>query len=68
MTRERQQALLEQTRLALTSVLHRIGQGAGEELIAEELRCAATSLGRLTGRVDVEEVLEMIFREFCVGK
>jgi tRNA modification GTPase len=40
----------------------------GEELAAEELRAAAYSLGRLLGRVDVEDVLEVIFREFCVGK
>jgi tRNA modification GTPase len=43
-------------------------QGAGEELVAEDLRHALMGLGRLTGRVDVEEVLDVIFREFCVGK
>jgi len=42
--------------------------GAHEELIAEELRAAATSLGRLTGRVDVEDILDVIFRDFCIGK
>jgi tRNA modification GTPase len=36
--------------------------------VAEDLRHALMSLGRLTGRVDVEEVLDVIFREFCVGK
>jgi tRNA modification GTPase len=40
----------------------------GEELAAEELRAAAFSLGRLLGRVDVEDILDVIFREFCVGK
>lgn len=35
---------------------------------AEELRHAATDLGRITGRVDVEEVLDVVFREFCIGK
>ena len=30
--------------------------------------CAAAYLGRLTGRVDVEEVLDVIFAEFCIGK
>jgi tRNA modification GTPase len=43
-------------------------QGAGEELVAEQLRLAASGLGRLTGRVDVEDILEVIFREFCIGK
>ena len=42
--------------------------GEGEELAAEELRAAAYSLGRLLGRVDVEDILDVIFREFCVGK
>ena len=40
----------------------------GEEVIAEELRLAATTLGRLTGRVDVEDLLDVIFRDFCIGK
>lgn len=37
-------------------------------LAAEELRYAADSLGRLTGRIDVEEVLASIFSTFCIGK
>jgi tRNA modification GTPase len=44
------------------------GVSRSEELIAEELRAAATTLGRLTGRVDVEDILDVIFREFCIGK
>lgn len=43
--------------------------GAGQpELKAEDLRLAARALGRITGRVDVEDVLDLIFREFCIGK
>ena len=38
------------------------------EVKAEELRIAARHLGRLTGRIDVEEVLGAIFAEFCIGK
>ena len=38
------------------------------ELVAERLRGAADALGRLTGRIDVEDVLDSIFREFCIGK
>ena len=38
------------------------------ELRAEDLRQAATALGRLTGRIDVEELLGQIFGEFCIGK
>ncbi|HEY4204366.1 MAG TPA: hypothetical protein VGM35_05050 [Xanthobacteraceae bacterium] len=40
----------------------------GEELAAEDLRIAAHYLGQLLGRVDVEDLLGVIFREFCVGK
>jgi tRNA modification GTPase len=38
------------------------------ELRAEDLRQAATALGRLTGRVDVEDILDKIFADFCIGK
>ncbi len=41
---------------------------AKEDLLAEELRLAARALGRLTGRVDVEDILDVIFRDFCIGK
>lgn len=64
--RERQRQLLQETVHSLQrsiSVMDR-----GEELAAEELRAAGDSLGRLLGRVDVEDVLDVIFREFCVGK
>jgi len=38
------------------------------ELRAEDLRRAADSLGRITGRIDVEDLLDVIFRDFCIGK
>jgi tRNA modification GTPase len=38
------------------------------EIVAEHLRAAAGCLGRLTGRIDVEDVLGAVFSEFCVGK
>ncbi len=38
------------------------------ELQAEELRIALRTLGRLLGRVDVEDLLDVIFRDFCIGK
>jgi tRNA modification GTPase len=66
-TRERQRTLLRETAISL----HRsIGAADGkrEELVAEDLRAAAQSLGRLLGRVDVEDILDKIFRDFCIGK
>lgn len=38
------------------------------ELMAEDLRLSIRSLGRITGRVDVEDLLDVIFRDFCIGK
>ena len=65
-SRTRQRQLLQQTAASLHRSIEVAGQG--EELAAEELRLAAHSLGRLLGRVDVEDLLDVIFREFCVGK
>jgi tRNA modification GTPase len=66
-TRARHRRALEEMVVALD---HALGQGTSgpEELIAEDLRAAATTLGRLTGRVDVEDILDVIFRDFCIGK
>lgn len=44
------------------------GGSAPVELRAEELRLASLALGRLTGRIDAEEVLGAIFQRFCIGK
>ncbi len=38
------------------------------ELLAEDLRLALRAIGRITGRVDVEELLDFVFRDFCIGK
>jgi tRNA modification GTPase len=64
--RERQRKLLQRTAASLRRSITALGEG--EELAAEDLRVAADSLGRLLGRVDVEDILDVIFREFCIGK
>jgi tRNA modification GTPase len=66
-TRARHRRALQDTVAALERCLAQ-GHKGREELIAEELRSAAMTLGRLTGRVDVEDILDVIFREFCIGK
>jgi tRNA modification GTPase len=66
-TRARHRQALEETVAALNRALGQT-EGGREELIAEELRSAATTLGRLIGRVDVEDLLDVIFRDFCIGK
>lgn len=65
-TRVRQKALLE----AAAAALCRAGQVAdgADEILAEELRIAAHALGRLLGKVDVEDILDKIFKDFCIGK
>lgn len=66
-TRERQRQALHETLAALDRALALEVYGH-EDLLAEELRLAARSLGRLLGRVDVEDILDVIFRDFCIGK
>ncbi|MBB3660485.1 tRNA modification GTPase [Rhizobium sp. BK650] len=52
--------------MALSEAIDRIGQSL--EIRAESLRLAGDHLGRITGRVDVEDLLGVIFSEFCIGK
>ncbi len=66
-TRERHRLALEETVAALDRALAEPATDR-EEMIAEELRLAARALGRLVGRVDVEDILDVIFRDFCIGK
>jgi tRNA modification GTPase len=65
-TRVRQRELLQGAVAALQRSMDLMDEG--EELAAEELRAASYALGRLLGRVDVEDILGAIFQEFCVGK
>src|SRR6266702_2832651 len=65
-TRARQRDLLHRASDSLRRSLELVEEG--EELAAEELRAAAYALGRLLGRVDVEDVLGAIFQKFCIGK
>jgi tRNA modification GTPase len=64
LTRLRHRQALEDCRAAL----ERARGAGGVELAAEDMRLAARALGRITGRVGIEEVLDRIFREFCIGK
>lgn len=65
-TRVRHRAMLTDALAACRAFL--MGAESEAEFRAEDLRLAAHSLGRLTGRVDVEEVLGEIFGRFCIGK
>lgn len=58
-------------RLALekcVAALQRFLRAAEAELAAEDVRLAVRALGRITGRVDVEDILDVVFGDFCIGK
>ncbi len=66
LTRPRHRQALDQ---ALGSLRHALAAPADHpELFAEDLRLALRAIGRITGRVDVEELLDSVFRDFCIGK
>lgn len=64
LTRARHRSAVAAARDALV----RASAAALPELAAEDLRLAARGLGLITGAVDVEELLDVIFRDFCIGK
>ena len=64
LTRRRHREALEEC----VGALGRVSAATASELLAEDLRLAARALGRITGRVDVEDILDRIFRDFCIGK
>ncbi|MCB1387530.1 MAG: tRNA uridine-5-carboxymethylaminomethyl(34) synthesis GTPase MnmE [Nitratireductor sp.] len=65
-SRQRQADALSDTADQLQRFLDMVGQDP--VLAAESLRLAGDALGRLCGRIDVEDLLDVIFAEFCVGK
>ena len=67
-TRERHRRALEDCREALGRALAADSAEGGIELMCEDIRLAARGLGRITGRIDVEDLLDVIFGEFCIGK
>lgn len=61
----------ERHRVALAACAEALERALAVEepaLVAEDLRAARDALGRLSGRIDVEQLLDRIFREFCIGK
>jgi tRNA modification GTPase len=64
LTRARHRHALEEAAQSLRAALEIMEP----ELAAEQLRLALRAIGRLTGRVDLDELLDVIFRDFCIGK
>jgi tRNA modification GTPase len=67
-TRQRHRNAFGRAQQAVRRALVLLDDSAGEELVAEELRLAAQAIGTVTGRVDVEDILDRLFSTFCIGK
>lgn len=66
-SRLRHRNALAETQLCLDRAFSQ-WETAPPELVAEDLRLANRALGRITGQIDVEEILDVVFSEFCIGK
>ena len=66
LTQDRHRRLLEAAMEDLSAFLQ--GSPHETELRAEDLRRASIAIGKITGRIDVEDVLDQIFSRFCIGK
>ena len=66
-TRERHRAKLNECLKEIDNFLNK-DQNKDIELAAEDLRMATRHLGSIVGKVDVEEILGSIFKDFCIGK
>jgi len=64
LTRARHREALTDTSSHLDRALH----SNSPDMMAEDIRLAVRSLGRITGKTDVEDLLDVIFRDFCIGK
>ena len=66
-TRERHRVKLNDCLKEISKFLQK-DQSKDLELAAEDLRMATRHLGSIVGKVDVEEILGSIFKDFCIGK
>ncbi len=67
-THLRHQAALQRTLDALVAALASVEAKVAGELIAMDLRAAIDALGEITGAVSTDDILDRIFKEFCIGK
>jgi tRNA modification GTPase len=68
LTRQRHREALEQAASSINQALARVRGGDAVELAAEDVRLATRAIGRITGRVDVDHLLDKLFATFCIGK
>ena len=67
-TRTRHREALQSCLNSMRSAKTALSLGEEPEIVAEELRAATKSLGRVVGAVDVEDLLDVVFGDFCIGK
>jgi tRNA modification GTPase len=67
-TRARHRQDLSAARAHLGRALHALSGPIEVELAAEDVRLAARSLSKISGRIDPEDVLDRVFARFCIGK
>ena len=65
LTRERHREALNN---ALSSINNALNENLTADLVSEDIRMAVRYIGKITGKVDVEDLLDIIFRDFCIGK
>lgn len=68
MARRRHLAALDEALAALDAAKRGGDEGAGSELVAEDLRLAQRALGEITGEFTADDLLGRIFASFCIGK
>lgn len=68
LTRERHREALTHCQQHLQRAIAAVQSGKPPELVGEDIRLATRALARITGAVDVDDILDIIFREFCIGK
>lgn len=70
-TRSRHRIHLDQANKSLTTFIEMHDDGAIQshlDVAAEELRESINCIGRITGRIDIEDILDQLFKDFCIGK
>ena len=67
-TQARHRARLNDCLVALKKAHFGLQNHADLELIAEDFRSAIYCIGRITGHIDIEDLLDVVFKEFCIGK
>ena len=68
MINSRHQDALNRARTATQHTLEALRTGATLELAAMELRIAVNAVGEIVGKTTTEDLLDMIFSQFCIGK